>query len=86
VWEPVSKLPKDMSNITDNGNWADLKPFIPPPHRRTTTYPRVFYSESPAELVVFDGRPVYSSVSGTDLVYATNTDARIFVYSPNNTY
>jgi hypothetical protein len=46
----------------------------------------VFYSSVPAELIVFGGPPVYASIPGTELVYAKNTDADLFVYTRTNAY
>ncbi len=86
TWQPVSRLPKDMSKVPGNQNWADLKKFIPPPPGSTARYPRVLYSDGPAELIAFNGPAVYSNIPGTELVHATNTDSIVFVYSPSNTY
>ena len=41
TWQPVGRLPKDMSKVPENQNWADLKKFIPPPPGSTAQYPRV---------------------------------------------
>jgi hypothetical protein len=85
-WGPVEKLPKDMDKVAADPNFADLKKFIPPPPGGPTQLPRVFYSTTPADLIVFKGQPVYSAIPSTGLVYATNTDSDVFVYSPTKTY
>jgi hypothetical protein len=85
-WVPTSTLPKDMSKIKDDPNWVDLKNFIPPPPGSAAQGPRVFYSNKPAEVLLFKGPPVYSKIPGTQLVYASNTDSDVFVYSPTSKY
>lgn len=85
-WGPVEKLPKDMEKVAADPNFADLKKFIPPPPGGPTQLPRVFFSSTPAELILFNGQPVYSAIPSTGLVYATNTKSDVFVYSPTKTY
>ncbi len=86
TWLGTSSLPKDMSKITKDANWADLKDFIPPPPGSTTQVPKVFYANRPAELIAFQGQPVFSRVPGTQLLYVTNTEATVFLYDATKTY
>jgi hypothetical protein len=85
-WGPVEKLPKDMEKVAADPNFAELKNFIPPPPGGSTQLPRVFYSSTPADLVSFKGQPLYSAIQSTGLVYATNTESDIFVYSPTKSF
>jgi hypothetical protein len=86
-WTLAKVLPKDMSKLLKDPNWADLKGTIPPPQSTgPATPPQVFYSDTPAEVIVFKGQPVYSKIPGTQLVFATNTDSDVFVDSSNNAY
>jgi hypothetical protein len=48
--------------------------------------PQVCYSTVPAEVILFDGQPTYSTIPGTQLVYANNTDSPVLVYSATQTY
>ena len=48
--------------------------------------PEVFYSSTPAELVVFKGKPIYAKIEGTNLVYATNTDSDLFRDTQENQF
>jgi hypothetical protein len=84
-WSGVNQLPHEINHVLDDPKWADLKKAAAAPaHGRPD--PAVFYSSLPAELIVFDGRPVYATIPGTELVYAKNTDADLFVYSRTNAY
>ncbi len=76
-WAPTAKLPSQMSQVPQNGNWADLKPFIPPPPGSANSFPVVYYSDKPAEIVVFNGRPEWIPIPGTQLSYPSNTDSTV---------
>ncbi|MFZ0707198.1 MAG: hypothetical protein WAM71_16485, partial [Candidatus Korobacteraceae bacterium] len=70
-WVATTNLPADFSNVASSPNYPDLKAYIPAPV--VPTSPAVFYSSSPAEIVVFKGRPQWAAVTGTQLEYASNT-------------
>jgi len=86
TWSSATNLPKDMQKMLQEPAWQDLKSVIPPPQPQpNAVIPAVFYSTSPADIVLFDGQPTYSAISGTQLVYANNSNSYIFVYSPTKT-
>jgi hypothetical protein len=41
------------------------------------------FTDQPAELIVFRGKPIYSKIPGTNLSYATNTESKVFVHQPD---
>ena len=81
-WTPTDQLPKGMSRVPENPNFRDLKAFIPPPAGSAAAAPMVHYSATPAEIVVFKGRPEWTAIPGTQLSYATNSDSTVFKYEP----
>jgi hypothetical protein len=85
-WSAATKLPKDMEKLPKDPQWADLKKVIPLPAQASSPLPKVFYSIVPAEVILFDGKPVYAKIPQTQLLYATNTDAAFFLYTPTNEY
>lgn len=85
-WSITGKLPKDMSKVAKDPQWSGLASSISPVAFTSGSPPAVFYCNSPGEAIVFQGQPVYSQIPGTQLVYASNTDADLFVYSPTQTY
>ena len=85
-WQPTAKLPKDMSKLVKDANWEDLKGTIPPPSTGSAKPPEVYYSETPSELILFEGQPVYSKIQNTQLVFATNTESDLLVDSAANVY
>src|SRR5438094_758052 len=85
-WSPTKKLPPDMSKVAQDKQWIALKQVIPPPSKSGEVTPAVFYSDKPAEVILFDGQPVYAQISETQLTYATNTDSVVFVYTPTQQF
>lgn len=84
-WTSVNALPNEMQKIPKDEHFAGLKSAIPPPPA-TGPSPQIFYSSRPAEVIIFSGQPVYAKIPNTGLVYATNTDNDVFVYTPKSTY
>jgi hypothetical protein len=78
-WSVTRDLPKDMSKVPKDPQWAAVKNAIPPPAVTGGVIPQIFYSNRPAEIILFDGKPVYSPIPGTQLVYSTNTSSYLFV-------
>jgi hypothetical protein len=81
-WSPTKKLPPEMSKVPQDKQWSGLKKFIPPAANTKGPAPDVFYSDKPAEIILFDGQPVYAQIPNTQLEYATNTSSVVFVYKP----
>jgi hypothetical protein len=85
-WSVTAKLPADLSKIPDQPNWADVKKAIPPAASAGAAVPKVFYSNVPAEIITFKGKPVYAKIPNTQLSYATNTESNVFLHSGENQY
>jgi hypothetical protein len=85
-WSAATKLPEDMEKLPRDPEWTDLKEVIPMPPRSRGPIPKVFYSTVPAEVILFDGKPVFAKIPQTHLLYATNTDSPVFLYTPQNEY
>ena len=85
-WVATQDLPKEITKLPQQSHWAQLKNALPAPAINSAVVPTVFYTTGPAEVILLRGQPVYSQIPGTQLVYASNTDADLFVYGPTNTY
>ena len=59
-WSPTKQLPAEMSKVPQDKQWSALKKLIPPPANTKSVTPDVFYSDKPAEIILFDGQPVYA--------------------------
>ena len=85
-WARVTSLPYAFSTMPYSAEFADVWKQIPPRAVANPIIPTVFFSTVPSEVLLFDGRPNYTSIPGTQLVYANNTDSPLFVYSATQTY
>jgi uncharacterized membrane protein YgcG len=85
-WSRVTKLSRDFDKVPDSGKFTEVKKAIPPPQVSNPIIPKVFYATVPAEVILFNGQPTYTSIPGTQLVYANNTDSPLFVYNTTQTY
>src|SRR5436190_5591768 len=85
-WSATKKLPPEMSKVPQDKQWSALKKFIPPTANPKGATPDVFYSDKPAEVILFDGQPVYTQIPDTQLEYATNTNSVVFVYKPKQQF
>ena len=85
-WSATKKLPPDMLKVAQDKQWSALKKSIPPPAKSAGVTPEVFYSNKPAEVILFDGQPVYAQIPDTQLTYATNTSSVVFVFTPTQQF
>jgi hypothetical protein len=85
-WSRTMNVPKDFKKLPDSGKFSEVLKAVPPPQVSNPIIPGVFYATTPAEVVLFDGQPNYTQISGTQLSFANNTDCPLFVYSPTQTY
>jgi hypothetical protein len=84
-WTTATTLPKDMSKLPAGQNFDDVKKMVPPPPP-SGVVPQVFYSNVPAELILFRGAPVYSRIRGTHLLYVANTENDVFLDDTQREY
>jgi hypothetical protein len=78
-WKVTATLPPDFSKLPTGQNWDDVLKAVPP--HGTAPAPKVFFTEKPAEMIVFKGAPAYAPIPGTTLQYATNTESSVFFES-----
>jgi uncharacterized protein (TIGR03000 family) len=74
-WENTTDVPADVAKIPDNHPRADVKEVKP---EAGAAAPKVFVSQEPAELIVFDGPPKMADVPGTGLEVASNSENDVF--------
>ena len=85
-WAVTGKLPSEMSQLPANQNWDDVKKAIPPTVSPTERGPQVFFTKTPAELIIFNGEPVYAKIAGTHLSFVKNSESDIFFDSTQNQF
>ena len=84
LWKNTQKLPDLFSKLPDDENWKDVKQHIP--GKASEEQPQIFIATQPSELIVTDGEPAYGLVSGTKLMYVTNTDSDLFFDNDDNNF
>src|SRR5207244_10410035 len=84
-WAPVANLPKDMTRVANNPEWAQMKKPILSPSAKGKP-PTIFYSNEPAEVILFQGQPAYANIPGTQLSLSTNTNAALFFHTSAQHY
>jgi hypothetical protein len=82
-WAVTTKLPPDMAKLPTGQNWGDVLKAVPAPASAGAA-PKVWFTDKPAELIVFKGSPAYAKIPGTSLQYAANTESNVFQHSPDN--
>jgi hypothetical protein len=85
AWAAATKLPADMTKLANDPKWEQMKKPILTPSTKGKP-PTVFYANKPAEVILFQGQAAYANIPGTQLSYATNTDADLFVFNPTKEF
>jgi len=65
-WQPVDKLPDAFGKLPSDENWEDTRKAIP--GKPASDPVKVFYSDRPGELIVVEGAPALTPVTGTTLM------------------
>lgn len=77
-WKRIDKLPSNFRSLPLEDDWKDVLANVPPPQTKQKT-PIVFVSQTPAELILTDGRADFAKIEGLELRYATNTASDLFL-------
>jgi uncharacterized membrane protein YgcG len=75
-WKPAGKLPDGFQKLPPDDNWKDVKAALP--GRSLSSVPKVLVSTTPAELILLQGAPNYLLVTGTKLLWVSNTESDVF--------
>ncbi len=82
-WMPAAKLPDSFATLPADDNWKEVKAALPGRPKSPATVPKVFVSMKPAELILLTGAPNYLVVSGTRLLWVSNTESDVFRLGKN---
>ncbi len=84
TWTRAGALPAALRTMPAGGMWNDVRnAALNWSVNSQTAEPRVFFSNAPAELMVFNGEPAYTAIPGTNLRRANNTSSQLFWDSAN---
>ncbi len=77
-WTAVIELPAVLKDLPDDSNWADARGAIPPESYKENSVPKVITTDTPAEMILFQGEPSLQDVPKTSLQWSSNTEADVF--------
>jgi hypothetical protein len=77
-WAPAGTLPASFAKLPADDNWKDVKAALPGTPATAQAMPDVIVSMVPAELILVRGAAVYLPVSGTRLMWVSNTESDVF--------
>src|SRR5918995_7574 len=77
-WAAAGTLPDSFTKLPADDNWKDVQANLPGKPAVAGTVPRVFVSFTPAELILLTGAPKYLPVTGTTLLWVSNTESDVF--------
>jgi hypothetical protein len=87
MWTRAGALPAALKKLPAGAMWDDVRKGAAAWNPTANVpVPRIFYSAVPAELIVFKGEPKYAPISGTRLVWATNTESHVFYDGTNKLF
>jgi hypothetical protein len=77
-WEPAGPLPDTLRSLPDTPDFADARKAIPGRSASPDAAPMLFVSTRPAELIVTDGPPAFTTIPGTQVQLVTNGNSALF--------
>jgi hypothetical protein len=85
-WEPTKKLPKEIDKIDEQIKEQEKKSDEGTSTASKDAPPDLVVSTKPAELIQSKGEANFSNVSGTQLLYMSNSDDHVFMEIGSNNY
>jgi hypothetical protein len=62
-WKETASLPAKMAKIPSDPQWASLKSYMGATSAHAGKAPAVYFTNVPAELIVYSGKPVFTAIS-----------------------
>jgi hypothetical protein len=81
-WTAAASLPADFSKLPKDKVWDEARKHIPLVAAKSV--PKVVTTTEPAELIVTNGPPAYTPISGTSLLYVSNPVQPVFMDTADN--
>jgi hypothetical protein len=77
-WMHLTHLPEDFGRLPADARFAQVRKQVPPGRVHHEVVPDVLHTSTAADVILFEGHPVYAPVPGTQLERATNTQSPVF--------
>lgn len=85
-WQPISKLPGNLQELDKQIKEQEKKQNQSSNVPTTGTPGEIIISTKPAELIQSEGEANFANISGTNLLYVTNSQDHIFMDGSSNKY
>ncbi len=86
-WKEAESVPDPIKALGEVKKEADKKDSgTKKAEKALDLRPEVIVSTEPAELIAADGEPEWSTISGTNLLYMSNTESNVFLYTTSQQY
>ena len=83
-WTPAGTLPDSFKKLpASDENWKDVRGNVPGKSISANAVPKVFVTLTPGELILLTGEPAYVAVTGTNLLWVSNTESDLFRMGKN---
>jgi hypothetical protein len=77
-WTPAGALPDSFKKLPAEENWKDVKANLPGKPIAAKAVPKILVTFQPGELILLTGEPNYVTVTGTGLLWVSNTESDLF--------
>ena len=88
-WKIAMNIPDElrkMQKSLDEEQKKNSSDDTAAPATNSTVTPEIIVRKTPSELITTNGDPQFSSITGTELLYVSNSDYNIFQYIPEQNY
>ena len=83
-WQWAASLPGELQILPADANWDGARNCLPDDLDQLAApdiaVPKVFYSQTAAELLLFNGAPTWTAIADAGLSYASNTGQDLFLH------
>lgn len=78
-WQAVSKVPRKIAKLAPEAEEVEEEEAADDAEIETGPPPKIVIATEPTELISSNGKPEYKSISGTSLLYVSNTDSDVLM-------
>lgn len=79
-WQPAASVPDAVVSLAEQGNpSAAIGSASAKPAEGVDNFLQIIVATEPTELIVTDGEPEFQTVTGTNLLFISNTDSDVFM-------
>jgi hypothetical protein len=79
TWTSTDQLPADLSKLPDDENWKAVREQLKA--KKADKAPNVILTFQPSELILTEGQPSYTPITGTLLLFVANTQEDLFLFN-----